>query len=82
MLAYLNGLVTLAGVEVGDANAAAEADERGVTVAEVWAERARLYPPGRVVTPGEVAEAIAWLASDESGGVNGEAVTVSLGSVW
>jgi NAD(P)-dependent dehydrogenase (short-subunit alcohol dehydrogenase family) len=68
--------------EMAERSAAAEAGERGVTVAEVWAERARLYPPGRVVTPGEVAEAIAWLASDESGGVNGEALTVSLGSVW
>jgi NAD(P)-dependent dehydrogenase (short-subunit alcohol dehydrogenase family) len=48
----------------------------------VWEERARLYPPGRVVTPAEVAELIAFLASEESSGVSGEAIRVALGSVW
>ena len=48
----------------------------------MWAERSALYLPGRVVTPQEVAETLAFLASDESSGVNGEAVTVALGSTW
>ena len=48
----------------------------------VWAERDQLYPPGRVVTPLEVAEVIAFLASEESSGVNGEAITVALGAPW
>ena len=60
----------------------AGAKQRGITPDEVWAERAALYPAGRVVTPGEVAEVIAFLASEESSGVNGEAITVALGGIW
>lgn len=63
-------------------SAKAEAEERGITTDEVWEERATLYPAGRVVTPEEVAEVIAFLASEESSGVNGEAITVALGGVW
>jgi NAD(P)-dependent dehydrogenase (short-subunit alcohol dehydrogenase family) len=48
----------------------------------VWAERSAMYGPGRVVTPEEVAETLAFLCSDEASGVNGEAVTVALGSIW
>lgn len=68
--------------EMAERSAVAEAEERGVTPDEVWAERAALYPQGRVVTPEEVAEVIAFLASEESSGVNGESIAVSLGSVW
>ena len=68
--------------EMAERSAAAEADERGITAEEVWSERAALYTAGRVVTPGEVAEAIAFLASPRSSGVSGEAVRVALGSVW
>ena len=53
-----------------------------MTVSEIWAERDKLYPPGRVVIPQEVAEVIAFLASAEASGVNGEAITVALGSIW
>jgi len=68
--------------EMAERSAEAEADERGVSVDQVWAERDKLYPPGRVVTPQEVAEVIAFLASEESSGVSGEAITVALGSIW
>jgi len=68
--------------EMAENSAVAEAKERGVTVEEVWAERAEIYPPKRVVTPREVAEVIAFLASEESSGVSGEAITVALGGVW
>lgn len=57
-----------------------EAKDRGLTPDEVWAERAALYPPGRVATPEEVAALIAFLASEESSGVSGEAIRVALGS--
>lgn len=67
--------------EMAERSASAEAEERGVSADEVWAERAALYPPGRVVTPQEVAEVIAFLASEESSGVNGESIAVALGSV-
>lgn len=42
--------------------------------------------PGRVadrlVTPAEVAATIAFLASEEASGVNGDALTVALGGLW
>ena len=57
-----------------------DAKERGITADEVWAERAALYPAGRVATPEEVAALIAFLASEESSGVSGEAIRVALGS--
>jgi NAD(P)-dependent dehydrogenase (short-subunit alcohol dehydrogenase family) len=64
---------------MAEKSAKADAKQRGISVEEVWAERAALYPAGRVVTPQEVAEVIAFLASEESSGVNGEAITVALG---
>jgi NAD(P)-dependent dehydrogenase (short-subunit alcohol dehydrogenase family) len=67
---------------MAERSAEAEAHKRGVTVEAIWAERGKLYPPGRVVTPREVAEVIAFLASEESSGVSGEAITVALGAVW
>ena len=68
--------------EMAERSARSEAEKRGITIEEVWAERAAGYPPGRVVTPQEVAETIGFLASEESSGVSGEAVTVALGSIW
>ena len=64
---------------MADISAEAEAKQRGITSDEVWVERAALYPAGRVLTPKEVAEVIAFLASEESSGVNGEAITIALG---
>jgi NAD(P)-dependent dehydrogenase (short-subunit alcohol dehydrogenase family) len=68
--------------EMAERSASAEAGERGITAEDVWAERAAGYPPGRVVRPQEVAEAIAFLCSEESSGINGEAIRVALGSIW
>lgn len=68
--------------EMAERSARQEAKDRGITTDQVWEERAALYPPGRVVTPQEVAEMIAFLASEESSGVNGEAIRVALGSAW
>lgn len=67
---------------MSELSAEAEARERGISTDQVWAERAALHPPGRVATPEEVAEVIAFLASEESSGVSGEAVRVALGSIW
>jgi NAD(P)-dependent dehydrogenase (short-subunit alcohol dehydrogenase family) len=66
---------------MAERSAAQEAQDRDMTVDEVWQERAALYPAGRVVTALEVAETIAFLASQESSGINGEAIKVALGSV-
>jgi NAD(P)-dependent dehydrogenase (short-subunit alcohol dehydrogenase family) len=66
--------------EMAERSAIQEAKDRGMTVEQVWEERGKLYPPGRVVTVDEVAEAIAFLASEESSGISGEAIRIALGS--
>jgi NAD(P)-dependent dehydrogenase (short-subunit alcohol dehydrogenase family) len=66
---------------MAEKSARSEAMQRGISPDEVWKERAALYPGGRVATPREVAEVIAFLASEESSGVNGEAITVALGGL-
>lgn len=68
--------------EMAERSALAEAERREITTDQVWAERAASYPPGRVLTPREVAEVIVFLCSDKASGVNGEAVSVALGSSW
>jgi len=67
--------------EMAERHAAQEAKDRGITTDQVWEERGKLYPPGRVVSIDEVAEAIAFLASEESSGISGEAIKVALGAV-
>jgi len=66
---------------MAERSARAEADAAGITVDEVWKQRESLYAPGRVATPREVAEMIAFLASEESSGVSGQAITVALGGL-
>ena len=68
--------------EMAERSARAEAQQRSITPEQVWEERAALYPPGRVATSREVAEMIAFLASEESSGVSGQAITVALGGIW
>jgi len=65
--------------EMAERSAAEEARRRDVSVDEIWAERSAGYAQGRVVTPEEVAETIRFLSSEESSGVNGEAILVALG---
>ncbi|MDQ3857871.1 MAG: SDR family oxidoreductase, partial [Actinomycetota bacterium] len=68
--------------EMAERSARREAERRRVPPEEVWAERAAVYPAGRVLEPEEVAAVIVFLATDEASGVNGEAITVALGGVW
>ena len=68
--------------EMAERKAELEAGVRGISVEEVWADRAAEYPAGRVVAPEEIAATIAFLASDEASGINGEAITVALGGLW
>jgi NAD(P)-dependent dehydrogenase (short-subunit alcohol dehydrogenase family) len=68
--------------EMAEEDAKAEAQRRGKSVAEIWAERAASYPGGKVLEPDDVARVIAFLASDAAAAINGEAVTVSHGSLW
>ncbi len=67
--------------EMAERSARQEGKDRDITADQVWEERAASYPPGRVATPQEVAEMVAFLASEESSGVSGEAIRVALGSV-
>ena len=68
--------------EMAERYAAEQSKDRGIPVDDVWAEWAALYPAGRVVETQEVAELIAFLASEESSGVSGEAIRVALGGLW
>jgi NAD(P)-dependent dehydrogenase (short-subunit alcohol dehydrogenase family) len=68
--------------EMAHHDAEKEAARRGMTAEEVWAERAAGYPGGRVLVPEEIASVIAFLASGDASGVNGEAIRVSMGSIW
>ncbi len=67
---------------MADDDARFEAVQRGTTVDDVWRERDASYPRGSVLSAEEVAEVVAWLATDAASGVNGEALTVALGGVW
>ena len=58
------------------------AEATGKTVDEVWQERAAGYAANRVLDPSEIAGVVRFLASDDASGVNGEAITVALGSHW
>jgi len=66
--------------EMAERSARAEAERREITPEQVWRERDALYLQNRVATPAEVAGMIAFLASEESSGVNGESIKVALGS--
>jgi NAD(P)-dependent dehydrogenase (short-subunit alcohol dehydrogenase family) len=68
--------------EMAERKASVEAAARGITADDIWAERAASYPGGRVVSVEEVAASVAFLCTPAAGGVNGEAVTVALGSPW
>jgi len=67
---------------MAERSAKTESERRGISVDQVWRERAAIYPQNRVLEPREVAQVIAFLCGDASAGINGEAITVALGGVW
>jgi NAD(P)-dependent dehydrogenase (short-subunit alcohol dehydrogenase family) len=65
--------------QMSDLKAQKEAHRQDISIEEVWMQWAAEYPAGRVVTTEEVANTIAFLASDAASGINGEPITVALG---
>src|SRR5437879_9014119 len=61
---------------MAERSAKTEADRRGVSVEQVWRERAAIYPQNRGLEPGEVAAVVAFLWRDAGGGVEGAGVSV------
>ncbi len=68
--------------EMAERDAELEASRRGMTAEAVWAEREAANPAGRIVSMTEITDVISFLATSASGGINGQAITVSLGSIW
>jgi len=58
-----------------------EAEVYGTTVEEREQEMCKTIPLGRIGTPGEVANLVAWLASDESSYITGQAINVTGGQL-
>jgi 3-hydroxybutyrate dehydrogenase len=65
-----------------DGTLAMMAERDGISVTEAQARLEAEQVSGRLTRPEEVAEVIAFLAGDGASAINGEAVRVSLGSVW
>jgi NAD(P)-dependent dehydrogenase (short-subunit alcohol dehydrogenase family) len=53
----------------------------GRSEAEARAELAKFNPQGRLISPAEVADTVAWLCAVESGAINGQAIAVAGGEV-
>ena len=68
--------------QMSDALAEREAARGETSVDEIWRRRAAATPGKRIVTAAEVAAAVLFLSSAAAAGINGEAITVALGSAW
>jgi len=58
-----------------------EAEIYGTTIEEREKEMCKTIPLGRIGTPGEAANLVAWLASDESSYITGQAINVTGGQL-
>jgi len=68
--------------EMAEQDALKEAAQRGLSADAVWAERTQQNPAGRILDVQEVASVVSFLTSAAASGVNGQAITVSIGSNW
>ena len=67
--------------EMTETSAARVAQRTGRTTAEAVDALAGLAPLGRLVDPGEVADAVVWLASEHAGAVNGQTIVLDGGGI-
>jgi NAD(P)-dependent dehydrogenase (short-subunit alcohol dehydrogenase family) len=58
------------------------AQRQGLTVEELWRERAKTIPIGRVNSPDEIANMALFLASSESDNITGQSFNVDGGLMW
>jgi enoyl-[acyl-carrier-protein] reductase (NADH) len=59
---------------------AAQAQARGISVDEAYAEMSAASPMQRLVSPADVAGAVVFLASDASAAITGDDLNVSAGA--
>jgi 3-hydroxybutyrate dehydrogenase len=67
---------------MAESRAEREGRETGGDPEDFWRRVAAENPSGRIATAEEVAATVAFLAGDSASGVNGETLTVALGSAW
>jgi len=65
--------------QMSQKHAQADARREGVQIEKIWEQWDAESPAGRIVTAEEVAQAIAFLATDAASGISGEALSVALG---
>ena len=56
-------------------------ERTGVTAEEARRRLASMSPQQRLIDPLEIARLVAYLASDEAGGINGQAINIDGGAV-
>lgn len=64
--------------ETAELKVADEARVSGISIEQAWEARVKRTTGGRLVTAEEVASTVAFLAGEDAGGVNGQAVGVTL----
>jgi NAD(P)-dependent dehydrogenase (short-subunit alcohol dehydrogenase family) len=67
--------------EMSDRAVAAIAHARDIPLEQARAKMERLIPIGRLITPEEVANTVAWLCSPAAAAITGQAIAVAGGEV-
>lgn len=67
--------------EMTQASATRIAERTGRSLEQSFETLAKLSPLGRLVDPGEVADAVVWLASAQAGAINGQTIVLDGGGI-
>src|SRR5260221_4912767 len=67
---------------MAERSAKTEAERRGISVEQVWRERAAIYPQNRALEPREGPYLISYLCNDSDGGSGGRPSTLTLACLW